>query len=414
MQLSLLTLALTKVFSGFGIGSSLALDFTSGNDTLDPRITFTRALNTATRVNNSGYIETVNANVARFDYDPVTLQSKGLLIEEARTNTARYNQDMSNSLGWLQTNATVTATNVPAPNNTNTGVTFVGNMYTSYGITGVVSTIYTASCFMKAGDSNFGRIRLHSNNASDTIAYYQIDLTTGALTSLATGSSPSAAATYYGNGWWRVAITGTAISTALRMYVYSGTVAAPTLSTTVWGAQLETGAFATSFIPTTTGSVTRNADVATMTSTNFSSWYNQTEGSLYVNSLQTNAVARTINYISITDGTSSNYIIHSTSSSGIGTYPGIVRVAATNQYAVFSSVSFGTEVKSIIGYKQDSIAGAINGSLLSEATTATIPTVDRLYIGANTSGTVTLNGWIKKIYYYPTRLANSALLSLVS
>ena len=62
----------------------MALDFTTG--VLDPRVTVTRALNTATRVNSSGLVEIVNANLPRFDYDPVTLAPKGLLIEEARTN----------------------------------------------------------------------------------------------------------------------------------------------------------------------------------------------------------------------------------------------------------------------------------------------------------------------------------------
>jgi hypothetical protein len=62
----------------------MALDFTTG--ILDARVTVTRALNTATRTNSSGVIEIVNANLPRFDYNPVTLAARGLLIEESRTN----------------------------------------------------------------------------------------------------------------------------------------------------------------------------------------------------------------------------------------------------------------------------------------------------------------------------------------
>jgi hypothetical protein len=62
----------------------MALDFTTG--VLDPRVTVARLLDTATRVNSSGLIEIVNANLPRFDYDPVTLAAKGLLIEESRAN----------------------------------------------------------------------------------------------------------------------------------------------------------------------------------------------------------------------------------------------------------------------------------------------------------------------------------------
>ena len=73
----------------------MALDFTTG--VLDPRVTVTRALNTATRVNSSGYVEIVNANLPRFDYDPVTLTPKGLLIEEARTNLLTYSEQFDNA-----------------------------------------------------------------------------------------------------------------------------------------------------------------------------------------------------------------------------------------------------------------------------------------------------------------------------
>ncbi len=60
---------------------TLELDFANVN-ALDPRITFTRANPIATVTNSLGLIQTVGANVPRFDYDPVTLAAKGLLIEE--------------------------------------------------------------------------------------------------------------------------------------------------------------------------------------------------------------------------------------------------------------------------------------------------------------------------------------------
>jgi len=77
----------------------LALDFTTAN--LDPRITFTRSGSTATRVNSSGYIEAVAANIPRFDFNPTTLVCNGLLIEDSRTNICLQSEDLSNaSWSW--------------------------------------------------------------------------------------------------------------------------------------------------------------------------------------------------------------------------------------------------------------------------------------------------------------------------
>ena len=52
-------------------------------------------------------------------------------------------------------------------------------------------------------------------------------------------------------------------------------------SLAIWGVQLETGSFPTSYIPTKGSTVTRNADEASITGTNFSSWYNQSEGTIF-------------------------------------------------------------------------------------------------------------------------------------
>ena len=83
----------------------LALDFTTAS--LDPRVTVTRALNTATRVNSSGDVEVVSANLPRFDFDPTTLVCKGLLIEETRTNLLRYSEAFDN-VYWTPARASVT------------------------------------------------------------------------------------------------------------------------------------------------------------------------------------------------------------------------------------------------------------------------------------------------------------------
>jgi hypothetical protein len=83
---------------------SMALDFTTAN--LDSRVTFTRTGNTATVVNSSGNVVGINADLPRFDYDPIALTCKGLLIEESRTNLIPYSSDF-NDASWTKQNANV-------------------------------------------------------------------------------------------------------------------------------------------------------------------------------------------------------------------------------------------------------------------------------------------------------------------
>ena len=94
---------------------SMALDFTTAS--LDSRVTFTRSGNTATVVNSSGLIATINANLPRFDFDPVTLACKGLLIEEARTNLLTYSNDFSNAI-WNKNSSSITSNVITSPDGT--------------------------------------------------------------------------------------------------------------------------------------------------------------------------------------------------------------------------------------------------------------------------------------------------------
>lgn len=93
----------------------MALDFTTA--TLDARVTIARALNTATRVNSSGYIEGVNANLPRFDFSPTSIGTcLGLLIEEARSNIILQSADLATT--WTVLTAAVQADQTTAPDNT--------------------------------------------------------------------------------------------------------------------------------------------------------------------------------------------------------------------------------------------------------------------------------------------------------
>lgn len=171
--------------------------------------------------------------------------------------------------------------------------------------------------------------------------------------------------------------------------------------------QLEQGAFATSVIPTTTTAVTRNADVASMTGVNFSSWYNQSEGTLYMEA-STGPIAGRF-WAQISDNSTSNRIQFNTN-------PGmLVITTGTTQAALGSDLNVrNTFYKSAGTYKVNDIAFSRNGSAAVTDTSATIPVVSQVNIGSTFGPNEFLNSTIKKIAYYPFRLTDSQLQALTS
>lgn len=395
----------------------LALDFTTAS--LDPRITFTRTGNTATRINSSGYIETVNADLPRFDYNPITLACKGLLIEETRANIFEYSEDFSQPY-WVQAQATVTTAQGTSPANTNTAnlvseqaVNADHGVYAFFGATN--ATPYTASIFAKKKDRDFIFFTFFNNNGVFNGNHVWFNLATGQVATVQAGIT--ATITAYKDGWYRCTATQTSAATA-GGYVgfFQSTVDAELTyvgdtakGTYMWGAQLEVGSFPTSYIPTTTTSLTRNADVATMTGTNFSDWFNAAEGALQVSGFYYTAPANTTQppLASINDGTINNSIeIRRSNNNGSP----FVRMAMYDTGALQTSSNLGATqgqpVNAVFAYKVNDLAGAINGNATILDTVATVPSnVDRLQIGYN--NTAYMNGWLSKINYYPQRLTNN-------
>lgn len=174
----------------------------------------------------------------------------------------------------------------------------------------------------------------------------------------------------------------------------------------------------TPFIPTAGSQVTRTADVAVMTGANFSNWYNQTEGCFVVKYKIDQRLAG-MRLCSASDGTLNNFV---ETIAGAGTPPTVstgaylfVTVGGVNQGMAATGTltnTVSTERKVAVGYRVNDLGFSNNGAAASTDTVATLPTVDRLYIGAGNSGTLQPCCWIQSITYYSVKPTSAQLAAL--
>ncbi len=415
----------TGTTSGAGVvagsqGPTLNLNFQfspAGGPVLDPRITFTRGTN-ATYTNSAGNVQlTAGVNDARFDYDPVTLACKGLLIEEARTNSLTYSEQFDNAV-WNKWACSVTANAITSPNGTVTADKLItdnattGNLYVGTNLTAVS---YTVSIFAKAGEWSW--ILLGASPAANTGVYFNLlSGTVGTQNSGYTGTIQSV-----GNGWYRCCVTFTATAVLWNTIVFA-TNADTTLTSGngtsgiyIWGAQLEAGAFPTSYIPTTTASATRNADNASMTGTNFSSWYNQTQGTFVCKGDIVGGTAATYPHPWSIIGTNNNTdLIAPAWASPSGQLIFAVVVAGVNQINTpfGPTLVAGNTFSQSAAYATNDFAASGSGQAVVTSSSGTLPTTVTLLLGGQSQYQTYWNGHIASISYYPTRLPNATLQAL--
>ena len=217
---------------------------------LDPRITYSRA-SSGTYFDSTGLLKSATTNQARFDHDPTTGESLGLLVEEARTNLVTYSEKFDK---WATSYVSVTANGISAPDGTTTADTVAADgTLNAHWIYGVDSTTgpKTFSVFAKAATNNFIQLLF----AGDGVPYANFDLSAGVVGSI--GSDSIASIQPLPNGWYRCSLsTSSTTATSPYLGIISSATAfraeANTLPPSVylWGAQTEAGSFPTSYIPT--------------------------------------------------------------------------------------------------------------------------------------------------------------------
>jgi hypothetical protein len=347
-------------------------------------------------------------NQARFDCNPTTGESLGLLIEEARTNLQVYSSAFQDN-EWTKLDLLIGINAITAPDGTLTGDKLIPNtsntFHITYGQAVSGSGSFTMSVFAKAG--GYPRLAIRESNVTGNGAMF--DLSSGTVISL---SNATATITPVGNGWYRCTATvawGTGYNLGIAVAQSTDTSLLPSFAGNgfngvyVWGAQLEAGAYATSYIATTSASATRTADAASMVGTNFSSWFNAGQGSAYVEG--TGAYA-----FSCTEGGNQSYanfwLIGDISTTGVDRYI-TGNYNSTNQW---EGRQFSTKAQKMsFAYAFNDIAGTYNGTLQFTDSFAILPiNLIAAYISPN------MTGWVKKVSYYPLRLTNTNLQALTS
>jgi hypothetical protein len=374
---------------------------------------------------------TTRLNVPRIDYRNAdgSLSTVGrLLLEPQRTNLITFSEQFDNA-GFFKQRSSITPNTTTAPDGTMSADTFedtnlsVGSHFMrSTNMSAVSGTVYSTSFFVKAGTSKRVEISLRANNEGSIGAGETVfNLDNGTIV------SGSGSITAFSNGWYRCTSVGTSNSTTLAnafIYLYDSLgnksyTGTGTNTVFIWGLQIEAGAYPTTYIPTTTAAVTRNADVATKTGV--SSWIGQTEGTLFIdinyNQPTSDANGRLLQVYAGTETTNAILPLIFGSGANVNQFQLAVSSAGASTVAIVASaatlVPFGRQ-KFAIAYNAGVYTVYRNGSLFASATNVAPTSLSVIELGGSSSLARNLSNPINQAAIFTTRLTNEQLQSLTT
>lgn len=402
---------------------------------LDPRITFTRS-SIGTYVDATGILRTAAEDEPRFDHSG-TGKSLGLLIEESRTNAITYSFDLGNTGtgGWytdankgglngsggknyfvtqsnttdtLAPDGTYTATKLSAPStikkpkpdptiDEDSAIHLISKVQPSAG----------ASSFYIKDPSNFAnglnKIGIMSGGTYNSAkGFATFDLVNNQVSTRNSASDAKIEAV--GNGWYRIScVTGQGGCWGFN--AWNGL----TSDLYIWGAQQEAGgSFATSYIATNGAAEDRAADFCSIEGDNFSSWYNQSEGTVIVDFISDYDAGSNTPAASISDGGTSQRISLRPRNTIYGS-KGVANLTVNET---------PPNVPDKVAWSFDSsglslISGSANDLYDSPLASQTLT---QLYIGQYSpiASRDRIGGTIARLSYYPRRLSDEQLQALTS
>lgn len=357
------------------------------------------------------------ANLPRLDYTGGGCPK--LLMEPTRTNLFLYSQQFNNSY-WLKNGCSITSNNSTSIDGyvnadklipSNGEQPNAGNGNGIQVSTSIPSDTYTISFFAKAGEHNIVRVR--ENYAWGV--FLVVNLTTGAATidGSNNGQFNNIKTENYGNGWWRISFTTpSGLTNPAKYSIRSGVVGDGSSGLFIYGAQLEAGSYATSYIPTFNASVTRNQDQSLTTG---KSALIGTEFTLFLDAYETTGGASSryvilkgtgstyANFISIESSSSNKILALINNSSSVSVFSGGTSKTFTN----------GERVKLALRCKNGDFAYYANGVLLNSQASGSVPTTSDIYLGYYTDYAENYNN-INSLIIFNKALSNSDLVTLTT
>ena len=392
-----------------------------------PDFTFTRAT-TATRVNASGLIQSVASGVPRIDW--LGQSCPALLVEASGQNVCLHSEVFNNAfhfpfnLNAFGSGSVANTTATLDPYGTNVADYIQENSSASAQhsiidiFAGNVSgTTYTWSVFAKAAERTI--IQLANNAGGGGTANF--NLITGVAT-LTNGVSCSMQ--NYGNGWYRCILTYNSTATGnhnvqIRLCDASGNTTyngTGNQGAYIFGAQLEAGSVATTYIPTTTAAVSRAADVISASGALVSGLIGQTEGTIYVE-VDVKALQGSVAKTFIDIGATNNRIFIGFTSLASNTIRLQIDTSASPvRVDIRSAVSSAGIIKIAAAYQSGNCVLYVNGvaGTVSANDSLSFSTLSNVFIGQTIAGTAFLNDRIRAAALYTTRLSNDQLANLTA
>ena len=335
-----------------------------------------------TYFNATGMMQTSPANTPRLDFDPATLQFKGLMIEGARTNRLLQSNNITASPWTTAGNAPTVAATTTAPDGGSVSLYNFGTDLALYQDTSAsAGEVITHSLWMKANKAATVGFRIPGTTASPANTA-SINLTTS---------------------WQRFVLTATSTQTTTRLLIdnrLSSGYGVTGLQIAFFGGQIETGNSASSYIPTTTAAVTRAADTLNIPS---GGWSSATNGTFVSSTVSSSSPSIVYDFAS----GSNDYVTAFVGASNVWAYDvreaNVAQVAMTNPWATSDTEKVAT------AYAANNFAYVKEGGVVSTDTAGSVPSMTTLYIGRNRLSNAYLQGHLRSLFYYPLRLSDAQM-----